>query len=54
MSEDSLRSELTAFEANEEIDPELMAEYQREVERHEAAQRMVRQKELEAVEAKQR
>jgi hypothetical protein len=28
MSEDSLRTDTSAFESNEEIDPELMAEYQ--------------------------
>ncbi len=54
MSEDSLRSDVSAFEGSEEIDPELLAEYQRELERHEAAQRMVRLKEQEAIEAKRR
>jgi hypothetical protein len=54
MSEDSLRSDVSAFEGSEEIDPELLAEYQRELERHEAAQRMVRLKEQEALEAKRR
>lgn len=54
MSEDSLRNDLSLFGTTEEVDPELLAEYQRELERHEAAQRMVRLKEQEALEAKRR
>lgn len=41
-------------ESNEEIDPELLAELQREIDRHEKAKAMVKQKEQEAIEARQR
>ena len=56
MSEDSIQpsSATVSGDSNEEIDAELLAEYQREIERHEAAVRMVKQREQEAIEAKMR
>ena len=52
MSEDWLQT--NTAESGEEVDAELMAEYQRELDRHEAARRMVKLKEQEAIEAKKR
>jgi hypothetical protein len=56
MSEDSIQPSAAAVsgDSNEDIDAELLAEYQREIERHEAAVRMVKQREQEAIEAKMR
>ena len=51
MSDDTIQS---VIESGEEVDAELLAEYQREIDRHEAAVRMVKQKEQEAIEAKKR
>ena len=51
MSDDTIQS---FAESGEDVDAELLAEYQREIDRHEEAVRMVEQKEQEAVEAKKR
>jgi hypothetical protein len=51
MSDDTIQS---FAESGEDVDAELLAEYQREIDRHEEAVRMVKQKEQEAIEAKKR
>ena len=56
MSEDTIQPTTADLAecTSEEIDAELLAEYQREIDRHEEAVRMVKLKEQEANEAKRR
>ena len=56
MSEDTIQPTMADLAecTSEEIDAELLAEYQREIDRHEEAVRMVKLKEQEANEAKRR